>query len=93
MAVKFEWSEAKRKSNLRKHGIDFRDVRKVFEGDTLTSEDDRFPYPERRFVTIGLLEGRVVIVIHTEMACTIRIISTRKATRNEQEAYFKHFAN
>jgi len=65
----------------------------VFEGCTLTVEDTRFEYGERRFVTLGLLEGRVVAVVHTETARKIRIISIRKATRREQEAYFENFTD
>jgi uncharacterized DUF497 family protein len=93
MFVRFEWDEAKRQANLRKHGIDFVGCEAVFEGYTLTVEDTRFVYSERRFVTLGLLEGRVVAVVHTETALKIRIISIRRATRHEQEVYFDGFAN
>jgi uncharacterized DUF497 family protein len=93
MLVRFEWDEAKRQANLRKHGIDFVGCEAVFEGYTLTVEDTRFVYSERRFVTLGLLEGRVVAVVHTETALKIRIISIRRATRHEQEVYFDGFAN
>lgn len=93
MCVKFEWDEAKRRSNLRKHGIDFIGCEALFAGYTLTVEDTRFDYGERRFVTLGLLQGRVVAVAHTETARTIRIISIRKTTRREQEAYFTQFPN
>jgi uncharacterized DUF497 family protein len=58
--MEFDWDEAKRLSNLRKHGIDFIDVPAVFEGDIVTVEDDRFSYGEQQFVTFGLLQGRVV---------------------------------
>jgi len=91
--MEFEWDEVKRKKNLRKHGIDFADGEKIFLGSTLTAQDARHAYSEARFVTIGLLEGRVVTVVHTETDDLIRIISIRKATRNEQKTYFKHFAN
>lgn len=91
--MKFEWDEAKRRSNLEKHGLDFAGCDQVFSGATLRAEDDRFDYGERRLVTIGLLEGRVVTVVHTETDDIIRIISIRKATRNEQKTYFKFFAN
>lgn len=86
--MRFEWDEAKRRANLRKHGVDFQDVPSTFEGYTVTLEDDRYEYSERRFVTFGLLEGRVVAVAHSEDQETIRFISARKATRNEQESYF-----
>jgi len=46
-------------------------------------------YGEQRFVTIGLLDG-VVVIVHTESTDEIRIISMRKATKNEQRLYFKN---
>jgi uncharacterized DUF497 family protein len=49
---------------------------------------DRFSYTERRFVTLGLLAGIPVSVVHTESDHEIRIISFRKATRREAQAYF-----
>lgn len=93
VVMRFEWDEAKRQSNLRKHGIDFRGCERLFMGEILTVEDDREDYGENRFVSIGLLDGRVVAVVHTESDDTIRVISIRKATRNEQETYFKQFAD
>jgi uncharacterized protein len=87
--VRFTWSEAKRKSNLRDHALDFHDAPRVFEGVTLTFEDDRFDYGEQRLVTLGLLEGLPVSIVHTETTSRIRMISFRKATRHEQEIFFK----
>ena len=84
----FEWNEAKRQGNVDKHGIDFARVEEVFRGLNVTMEDDRHSYGEQRFVTLGLLSGRVVVVVHTEREDRIRIISIRKATRNEQQLYF-----
>ena len=86
--VRFTWSEVKRKANLRDHAIDFRDASKVFEGATFTFEDDRFDYEEQRFVTLGLLQGLPVSIVHTETANHIRIISFRKATKHEQKIFF-----
>ncbi len=87
--MKFEWDESKRLSNIRKHGIDFSDVPAIFDGSIVTVEDERFDYGEQRFVTFGLLQGHVVAVVHTESYDYIRIISTRKATKNEQKTYFE----
>lgn len=89
----FDWDEDKRKSNLRDHGIDFVGIEQLFDGETVTILDDRFDYGEERFVTFGLLEGRVVAVVHTETDELIRIISVRKATKNEESSYFKEIAN
>ena len=60
----------------------------VFKGTTFTFEDDRFSYGERRFVTLGLLAGVPVSIVHTESEHEIRIISFRKATRRETQIYF-----
>lgn len=93
MTATFEWDEAKRHANLARHGIDFVDVLEVFEGDTVTLEDDRFDYGETRFVTFGLLRGRTVAVVYAERGDAIRIISARKATRNEEREYFEQIAH
>lgn len=87
----FTWDEAKRKSNLAKHGLDFADAKIVFAGATLTSEDDRFEYGEERFITLGMLGNMVVVIAHTERRGSVRIISMRKATKHEQEIFFKTF--
>ena len=89
--MRFTWSEAKRKLNLLQHGFDFADAAKVFDGPTYTYEDDRFDYSEQRFVTLGVLEGMVVSIVHTETPRQIRVISIRKATRHEQAIFFKNF--
>lgn len=89
----FEWDEAKREANVRKHAIDFVDVPRVFEGLTLTIEDTRFDYDEIRFVTLGSLRGRVVVVVHTERSGRIRVISARKATRYETQRYYERVAD
>ena len=65
--VRFDWDEAKRRANLRKHGIDFLDVPAIFAGDTVTVPDDRFDYAETRHVTLGLLRDRVIVVAHTRI--------------------------
>jgi hypothetical protein len=86
--MKFEWDTTKRNSNIEKHGIDFIDAPMVFAGYTLTIEDDRYDYGEERFVTFGILDSRVVAVVHTETDNSIRIISIRKATKHEEKEYF-----
>ncbi len=57
---------------------------------TFTYEDDRFRYDEQRFVTLGLLEGIVVSVVHTETKDRIHIISFRKATKREAGVLFEN---
>ena len=88
--MEFEWDEAKRQSNRQRHGIDFADVIQVFDGYTITTEDKRFDYGEIRYLTLGMLQNFVVVlVVHTDRENnTIRIISARKATKHEQKRYF-----
>jgi uncharacterized DUF497 family protein len=86
----FAWDPQKRRSNLKTHHIDFVDAEKVFAGATFTYEDDRFAYGERRFVTLGLLGGIPVSIVHTENEREIRIISFRKATPNEAAILFEN---
>jgi uncharacterized DUF497 family protein len=84
----FEWNEAKRRSNLLKHGFDFADCAKVFAGPTYTVRDDRFDYGEPRLMVFGLLGARVVAVACTETEDVIRLITMRRATRHEQTLFF-----
>jgi uncharacterized protein len=88
--MQFAWDENKRQSNLVKHGFDFVDASDVFEGATLTFEDERFAYGEQRFITYGLLRGRVVVIAHTEQNTEVRVISMREATKREQIIFFKN---
>ena len=87
--MKFEWDETKRRANLQKHGIDFADVPRMFDGDVFTIPDERFEYGETRFITFGLLKFRVIVVAHTDRYNIIRLISARKATKDEEKRYFK----
>ena len=85
----FDWDEDKRLTNIQRHAIDFMDAIAVFDSDTVTIEDNRLEYGEQRFITLGLLRGRVIVVVHTDRKSTTRIISARKATKNEQIIYFE----
>jgi uncharacterized DUF497 family protein len=91
--MEFTWSEAKRNLNLKRHGLDFVDALRVFEGVTFTFEDDRFPYSEQRFVTLGLLAGIPVSIAHSENEHEVRITSFRKATHRETQIYFHEIKN
>ena len=88
--MRFSWDERKRRLNLKEHGLDFVDTPRVFEGPTFTFEDDRFAYDEQRFVTLGLLGGIAVSIVHTETPARIHVVSFRKATRNEETILFKN---
>ena len=84
----FEWDEQKSRENLSKHGLSFHDAGTVFRGPCLTFEDERFEYGEQRFVTVGQLEGRVVVIAHTYRGENTRIVSMRKAGSRERN-YFQ----
>ncbi len=93
MADKFEWDEQKRIANARKHDIDFADAVSIFEGDIVVMLDDRFDYGETRYIAYGLLHGKVIVVAYTERGKRIRLISARKAVKDEETFYFKQIAD
>jgi uncharacterized DUF497 family protein len=79
----FTWDEKKRKLNLVKHGVDFRDASVIFDGLLVTVEDTCEAYGEPRYVALGLLHGVVVSVAYAERRDEVRIISIRKALKHE----------
>ena len=85
--MEFQWDENKSRANLRKHGLSFEDANIAFTGDTVTFPDDRSDYGEKRYITLGDLVGRVVVIVHTLRGETIRIISMRKANGREKKIY------
>jgi uncharacterized protein len=86
--MKVEWDPQKNRANIAKHTLDFADASKVFRLPLRVSLDDRQDYGEERWIGIGILNGRVVIVVFTEPdAQTIRIISLRKALPYERKCY------
>ena len=85
----YEWDEDKSEQNLARHGLSFEDAETVFSGPCVTFEDDRFDYGETRLITLGVLEGRVVVMVHTPRGENTRIISMRKANARERKIYEK----
>lgn len=65
----------------------------MFDGGIVTIKDIRFDYGETRYITFGLLKFRVIVVAHTDESGVIRIISARKATKNEEKLYFKEIGD
>jgi len=84
--MEFEWDDAKRHQNLVKHGIDFRDVRRLFDGRPVRTSRSAHA-EEERFVTTGIIEERLVTAIWTPRGNAIRIISARRARDGEERAY------
>ena len=92
--MQVSWDPGKRQQNLIKHGLDFADAQTVFEGAVFTFEDQRWSYGEQRFAALGMLQEFVVAIAFTEVQDdSIRIISMRKATRHEQQIFFKQLAD
>jgi uncharacterized DUF497 family protein len=89
--MRFSWHQPKRQTTLKKRGLDFADAEQVFMGPTFTFEDNRKEYDEQRWVTLGLLREKVVVIVHTESEDEIRIISMREATKNEQILFFSNY--
>ena len=90
----FEWDEAKRESNIQRHGLDFVDAWEVFLAPMLTAPDTRADYGEDRTVGIGFLRGLVVVIVFTERdPDVIRVISLRKATSHERQRLDTYLQN
>lgn len=87
--LSFEWDIEKAKSNEQKHGITFDDASTVFADPlSLVIRDPLHSENEERFTIIGSShKNRILIVVHTERLDNIRIISARKAAKNERLCY------
>jgi uncharacterized DUF497 family protein len=83
------WDESKRRRNIRIHGLDFVGAEAIWDFPTVTREDKRKDYGEKRLVTFGLLDGDVVVLVHVERNGDIHIISLRRAERYETRYYFE----
>lgn len=88
--MRYTWEEVKRQAILQKHGLDFADAEKVFAGPMVLFEDSRESYDEQRMIGIGLLDVLVVLIVHVESNEEIRIISMRKADKDETDIYYKN---
>ena len=89
--LRFEWDERKNRENQRKHGVSFEEARSVFyDQQAVEFYDDSHGDIEDRFLLLGVSGRlRVLMVCHClrQAGNVIRIISARKATRNEQNEY------
>lgn len=83
-----EFDEPKREAPLGARGLDMARAGDVFAGSTLTVEDGRRDYGEHRFITVGFLDGAMVVVVRTPRDDARRIIGMRKANERERELYY-----
>ena len=94
MSRYFEWDETKAETNYRKHGIRFEEASAVFDDPLCVSEQDRIENGEQRWQTIGMVSGLLLLLVaHTvrfeddDSIEVVRIISARRATRQERRRY------
>lgn len=83
------WDERKRLKNIKDHGFDFVGCEAIWDNFTVTREDVRQAYGEKRLVSFGLLKGDVVVLVYTERRTGPHIISLRKAEKHEARYYFE----
>ena len=82
-----EYDPAKREATLSARALDMARSAEVWNGPTVTIPDTRRDYGEDRFMTVGRLSSRLVVLIWTPRGDTRRIISLRKANAREQAAF------
>jgi uncharacterized DUF497 family protein len=88
--LEFEWDEAKARSNLEKHGVSFLTAAAIFSNERLERIDDREDYGELRWIALGRTGIEVYRIVFTwRSENLIRIVSARKASKDEQEIYYR----
>jgi len=89
MALRFLWDPRKAASNERKHGVGFQEATTVFDDAlSVTIADPDHSVEEQRFLLVGLsTRRRLLVVAHAERGGSIRIISARRANRQERGTY------
>jgi len=87
--MEFEWNPGKAALNLEKHGVSFQEAATVFNDPlSVTFPDPDHSVGENRYVIIGISQfGQLLVVAHTDRGEKVRIISARKATRQERRFY------
>ncbi len=92
--MKFEWDQQKNQANIANHELDFNDAFRIFSLPLRISLDDRQNYGEDRWIGVGMLDGRVVVVVFAEPdEQIIRVISLRKALPYERKIYEQYLQN
>ena len=90
---KFDWHEKKAARNYSKHGISFEESKAVFhDPDHIEVLDTRGDYGEERYIRIAMAGSKVLFVVYTERDGRIRLISARRADKDEQNEYYRQKA-
>jgi uncharacterized DUF497 family protein len=89
----FEWDDAKAAENLRAHRVSFEEATlAISDPFAIESLDLRASYGEDRVILVGMSQGQLLAVVYTERGDHLRIISARKATKHEQDDYYRQNA-
>lgn len=92
MSRRFEWDESKNQSNQQKHGISFEQAQTVFDdSNRIVQQSPR--HKEARWKTVGLIFGVLFTVVYTLRRSAVRLISARRASRRESQAYHNYPSN
>lgn len=93
-SIRFEWDENKNQINMAKHGIDFDEAKTVFyDDDAIMFDDPEHSAEEERFLILGITEHENLCIVshcYRDGDNIIRIISARKATKNETKTYNRY---
>jgi uncharacterized DUF497 family protein len=84
-----EWDNNKAAANLLKHKIDFEDAKNIFLDTNCLEREDKRDYNETRIQVIGIVNQVVLLVVYTKRNGRYRIISARRANKNERRQYYQ----
>jgi uncharacterized DUF497 family protein len=87
--MEIEWDNNKAASNLIKHKIDFEDAKNIFLDPNRLEKEDKRDYDETKIQVIGIVNQVVLFVVYTKRNGRYRIISARRANKNEQRQYYQ----
>ncbi|GHD16577.1 hypothetical protein GCM10016234_24860 [Tianweitania populi] len=87
MLMEFEWDENKRDETLQSRRVDILYAAGIFEGDVVTSVDQRSDYGEVRLISVGMIEDECFVVLHTQRGHVTRLITAWKGGRNARRKY------
>ena len=85
--MEIEFDPGKDRLNRERHGLSLADAARIFDHFRIDDEDDREDYGETRYVTLGRTGRQIVVCVWTPRGSKARIISLRKADKDEREIY------